>query len=83
MKKEVKRLGKNEEEITKTIHYRLKFIDSARFMVCSLTNLVNNLLKEFIKLNGNMETKIKTVKRAELNIKIASAASNTHKLKMI
>ena len=32
-----------EKEITKNISYVLQFIDSARFMVSSLSNLVNNL----------------------------------------
>ena len=43
MKKEVKRIEKNEEEITKNISYILQFIVTARFMVSSLSNLVNNL----------------------------------------
>ena len=34
---------KNREEITKSISYILQFIDSARFMATSLSNLVNNL----------------------------------------
>ena len=36
-------LDKNGEEITKNIYYILQFIDSAVFMVSSLSNLVNNL----------------------------------------
>ena len=43
MEKEVKRIDKNGEKVTKAISYRLKFIDSARFMANSLSNLVNNL----------------------------------------
>ena len=42
-KKEVTRIDKNGEEITKNISYILQFIDSARFMASSLSNLVNNL----------------------------------------
>ena len=34
---------KNREEITKSISYILQFIDSARFMATSLSNLANNL----------------------------------------
>ena len=45
MLKEVTRIGKKREEMTKTIFYRLHFIDSARFMAGSLSNLVNNLPK--------------------------------------
>ena len=43
IKKEVTRSDKNGKEITKMISYRLQFIDSARFMASSLSNLVNNL----------------------------------------
>ena len=43
MEKEVTRIDKNGEEITKNISYMLKFIDSARFMASSLSNLVINL----------------------------------------
>ena len=40
IKKEVTRIGKSGEEITKFIPYILKFINSARFMASSLSNLV-------------------------------------------
>ena len=43
IEKEVTRIDKNGEEITKNISYILQFIDSARFMTNSLSNLVNNL----------------------------------------
>ena len=36
-------IEKNGEEITKNISYILQFIDSARFMASSSSNLVNNL----------------------------------------
>ena len=48
--KEVKRIGKNGEEITKTISYKLQLIDSARFMASSLSNLVDNLFKGIHKI---------------------------------
>ena len=35
---EVARIGKNGEEITKTIYYRLKFIDSTRLMASWLSS---------------------------------------------
>ena len=41
--KEITRIDKNGEEITKNIFYILQFINSARFMASSLSNLVNNL----------------------------------------
>ena len=40
--KEVTRIDKNREDITKSISYILQFIDSARFMASS-SILVNNL----------------------------------------
>ena len=43
IEKEVTIIDKNREEITKNIFYILQFVDSARFMVSSLSNLVNNL----------------------------------------
>ena len=43
VEKEVTRTDKNGKEITKTTSYRLQFIDSARFMASSLSNLFNNL----------------------------------------
>ena len=43
IEKEVTRIDKNGEEITKNICYILQFFDSARFIVSSLSNLVNNL----------------------------------------
>ena len=43
IEKEVTRIDKNGEEITKNISYILQFIDSARFMASSLSNLVNDL----------------------------------------
>ena len=49
------RISKNGEEITKTcILYRLKFVDSTRLMVSSLSNLANNLSE------GIYEIKCKT-----------------------
>ena len=54
----------------KTISYRLKFVDSERTMVNSLSNIVNNL--EF-----------KYVKRTELNIRIVSVVFNIQTLKII
>ena len=41
--KEVERIDKNGEEIIKPISYELQFIDNAKFMVSSLSNLVDNL----------------------------------------
>ena len=43
IEKEVTRIDKNGEEITKKISYILRFIDSARFMGSSFLNPFNNL----------------------------------------
>ena len=83
MEKEVARIDKNEDEIANNISYRLQFIDSARFMASSLSNLVNNLSDELIKLNVTMDTVIKNVKLVLLKTMIATVFSNTQTLKMI
>ena len=51
IQKEVTRIDKNAEEITKNISYILQFIDSARFMASSLSNLVNNLSERIHNVN--------------------------------
>ena len=43
MEKEIARFDKNGEQITKNISYVLQFIDSARFMASSSSNLIINL----------------------------------------
>ena len=43
IKKEVTRIDKDGEETTKDISFILQFIDRARFMANSLSNLVSNL----------------------------------------
>ena len=50
IEKGVTRIDKNREEVTKNISYILQFIDSARFMACSLSNLVNNLSEEIHRI---------------------------------
>ena len=42
IEKEITRIDKIGKEIAKNISYILQFIDSARFMASSLSNLVNN-----------------------------------------
>ena len=42
IEKEFTRINKNGEEITKNTSYIIEFIDSARVVVSSLSNLVNN-----------------------------------------
>ena len=57
--KEVIRIDKNGEEITKNISYILQIIDSAKFMASSLSNLVNNISEKFIELNVNLDLMLK------------------------
>ena len=44
--KEVEKIDKNGEEVTKTVYFKLQFIDSARFMASSLLSLCDNLANE-------------------------------------
>ena len=50
IKDEVTRIDKNGKEITKTIFYRLQFIDSTRFMASSLSNLIDSLFEGIHKI---------------------------------
>ena len=43
-------MDKDGNESTITISYKIKFIDSARFMRASLSNLVNNLTEGIHKI---------------------------------
>ena len=55
VEKEATRIDKVAKEISKTISYRLQFIDSARFMASSLSNLVNNFAEGFHKIKCKKE----------------------------
>ena len=55
VEKEVTLIDKNGEEITNNISYILQFTDSARFMISSLSNLVNNLSEGFHKIKCKLE----------------------------
>ena len=50
IEKEVTKINKNGEEITKNISYILEFTDKARFVIRSLSNLVNNLSEGIHKI---------------------------------
>ena len=61
--KEVKRFDKNGKEITKTISYKLQFIDRARFMPSLVSDFVDNLAERFHKIkckNGHDNKKCET-----------------------
>ena len=56
-------IDKNGKENTKNIFYRLQFIDSARFMASSLSNLGNNLSEGIHEINckyGHNDKKCET-----------------------
>ena len=63
IEKEVTGIDKNGEEFTKDISYILQFIDSTRFMVSSLSNIVNNLSEGIRRTKckyGHDDTKCKS-----------------------
>ena len=83
IEKEVTRIDKNGEEITKNISYMLEFIDNARFMASLLTNLVNNLSEGIHRIECKYEHMIKNVKAVELIINIVTVFLNMQILKMV
>ena len=66
IEKEVARIDKNGEEVTKSISCNLQFIDSTRFMAISLSNLVNNLSEGIRRTKCNTDTIVKNVKNVLL-----------------
>ena len=50
IEKEVTKIDKDGNESVVTISYKIKFIDSARFMANSLSNLVDNLTEPIQKI---------------------------------
>ena len=72
-----------EKKITKNISCRLQFIDSARVMASSLSNLVNNLSEEIQKIKCKYGHDDKKREICGLNVNIATVFLNTQTLKMI
>ena len=51
VKKEITEIDKDSNKSVVNISYKIKFIDSAKFMVSSLSNLVDNLPERIHKIN--------------------------------
>ena len=70
----------------KIISYKLQFIDCARFMASSLSNLINNIAEGIHKTKCKYDKKcivIKKVKLLELNTNTARVFLNTQTLKIV
>ena len=76
MIKEVKRIDKNGKQISKNIYYNYNLLIENVWQIHYRILLIL-LLKEFTKLNANMDIIIKNSKRMELNTKIVSALLDT------
>ena len=63
--------------------YILQFNHSARFMACSLSNLVKNLSEELHRIQCKLEHDDKKCEILKLNISIATVLLNTQILKII
>ena len=83
IEKEVTRIDKNGEEITKNISYISQFIASARFMASSLSNLVNNSFEGTHRIKCKFGHNEKNMKFVELNISMATVFWNAQISKMI
>ena len=77
IEKEVTRINKNEEEVTKNISYILQFIDSTRFMESSLSNFVNNISEGIHRIKYKFGHNNKKCENVELNVSIPIVFWNT------
>ena len=83
VEKEVTRIDKNREETTKNMSYILQFIDSARFMTSSLSNLGNNLSERIQKIKCTYRHDDKKCETCRITTKCAIGFLKTLTLKMI
>ena len=83
MQKDMKIIDKNGEKITKTISCRYNLLIVQSLSQAHYQVLVIIILKEFVKLNFNINAVMNNVKLAQLNTNIATAFFNTQTLKMI
>ena len=82
IEKEVTKIDKDGNESVFTIAYKTKFIDSARFMVSSLSNLVDNLTGEIHKIkckDYNCFLEYESIKEDLIKYKCLSSNKNYSK----
>ena len=82
IKKEVTKIDKIGEQITKHISYILQLIDSTRFIVSSLS-LVKNLSQEIHRIKCKYRHDDKNVRLVKLNIIIVTVFIKTQISKII
>ena len=75
--------GYKGKEIARKMSYRLQFIDSARFIGSSLSNLVNSLAEGIHKTKCKYLHDDKNVKLLEVNTNIVNATLNIQTLAMV
>ena len=72
-----------EKKPQKSYHTNCNLLIVQDLWLSSLSNLVDNIVKKFIKLNANIVMIRKHAKCARLNAKIVSAVLNMQMLKFI
>ena len=77
IKKKVTKIDKNGEEITKNISYYYNLFIAQELWHANYQILLIIFLKEFIELDVNSNTMIKSMKHVELNINVATVFLNT------
>ena len=83
IEKEVTRIDKNGEEVTKHIPYILHLLIAQNLWQAFYQILSITLLKEFIELNVHTDMITKNVNLSELNISIVTVFLNIQTLKML
>ena len=78
-----KRSCKNGKEITKNLSHMIQFIDSARYMASSLSNLVNNLSKGIDRIKCKFGHDNKQCETFGIKLSTATVFLNIQTLKMI
>ena len=51
----------------KTVTYKIKFVDSVRFILSPLSSLANNFLKDFIKINVKIASLLLSMWQLKVN----------------